>query len=258
MLQTGGAAPRPLGARARHGDGLALSRRRSASTRCSSSSGSRRSPTGARRSSRAAQTQRVRFAIALVTQPRAARARRADGGDGRRGAATRSGRRCAHFAARGKTVLFATHYLEEADAYADRAVADGARPRRRRRPDHRDQGDGRRRARSAPRCRAPTSARSARLPGRQRAERRGEAVVLRCADSDAAIRALLERVPAARDIEITGAGLEEAFLELTARRRPRGGGMMSSTTYIRYELLRCSATGGSSSSRSASRSSSTS
>jgi ABC-type multidrug transport system ATPase subunit len=26
------------------------------------------------------------------------------------------------FAARGKTVLFATHYLEEADAYADRAV----------------------------------------------------------------------------------------------------------------------------------------
>ncbi len=26
------------------------------------------------------------------------------------------------FAARGKTVMFATHYLEEADAYADRAV----------------------------------------------------------------------------------------------------------------------------------------
>ena len=26
------------------------------------------------------------------------------------------------FAARGKTILFATHYLEEADAYADRAV----------------------------------------------------------------------------------------------------------------------------------------
>ena len=26
------------------------------------------------------------------------------------------------FAARGKTVIFATHYLEEADAYADRAV----------------------------------------------------------------------------------------------------------------------------------------
>ena len=47
------------------------------------------------------------------------------------------------FAARGKTILFATHYLEEADAYADRAVlmahgrivADG--------PADRDQGDGR-------------------------------------------------------------------------------------------------------------------
>ena len=45
---------------------------------------------------------------------------------------------------------------------------------------------------------------------------RGDAVALRCADSDAAIRALLERYPAARDIEIIGAGLEEAFLELTS------------------------------------------
>jgi ABC-2 type transport system ATP-binding protein len=40
--------------------------------------------------------------------------------------------------------------------------------------------------------------------------------VLACSDSDAAIRALLASYPAARDIEITGAGLEEAFLELTA------------------------------------------
>jgi ABC-2 type transport system ATP-binding protein len=40
--------------------------------------------------------------------------------------------------------------------------------------------------------------------------------VLACTDSDAAIRALLERFPAVRDIEISGAGLEEAFLELTA------------------------------------------
>ena len=40
--------------------------------------------------------------------------------------------------------------------------------------------------------------------------------MLVCSDSDQAIRALLERFPAARDIEIAGAGLEDAFLALTA------------------------------------------
>ena len=40
--------------------------------------------------------------------------------------------------------------------------------------------------------------------------------MLACSDSDAAIRALLDAFPAARDIEISGAGLEEAFLQLTA------------------------------------------
>jgi ABC-2 type transport system ATP-binding protein len=47
------------------------------------------------------------------------------------------------------------------------------------------------------------------------AERRGEAAVLHCADSDAAIRALLAAHPDARDIEINAAGLEQAFLALT-------------------------------------------
>jgi ABC-2 type transport system ATP-binding protein len=41
-------------------------------------------------------------------------------------------------------------------------------------------------------------------------------VTLACADSDSAIRALLAAYPRARDIEIRGAGLEQAFLELTA------------------------------------------
>jgi ABC-2 type transport system ATP-binding protein len=48
-----------------------------------------------------------------------------------------------------------------------------------------------------------------------RAERRGDTVVLACSDSDAALRALLSAHPLAHDIEVRGAGLEEAFLQLT-------------------------------------------
>jgi ABC-2 type transport system ATP-binding protein len=120
------------------------------------------------------------------------------------------------FARRGKTVLFATHYLDEADAYADRAVllADG-----------RVVADGPTTAikglvgsrtiqATLPEADAETLAE---LPGVTNAERRGEAVTLVCFDSDATIRTLLERYPATRDIEIKGARLEEAFLELTHR-----------------------------------------
>ena len=57
------------------------------------------------------------------------------------------------------------------------------------------------------------------LPGVTHAERHGEAVLLSCADSDVAIRALLDTWPEARDIEIASAGLEQAFLELTASTR---------------------------------------
>jgi ABC-2 type transport system ATP-binding protein len=53
------------------------------------------------------------------------------------------------------------------------------------------------------------------LPGVASVDRRGTAVVLSCEDSDRAIRALLAAYPEAKDIEITGAGLEEAFLALT-------------------------------------------
>jgi ABC-2 type transport system ATP-binding protein len=60
----------------------------------------------------------------------------------------------------------------------------------------------------------------AKLPGVTAADSRGEAVVLACSDSDEAIRALLERFPEARDIEISAAGLEEAFLQLTGDDEP--------------------------------------
>ncbi len=67
------------------------------------------------------QTQRVRFAVALVSNPELLvldEPTVAMDVEGRHGFWTTM----RAFAARGKTVVFATHYLEEADAYADRVV----------------------------------------------------------------------------------------------------------------------------------------
>ena len=159
------------------------------------------------------QTQRVRFALALVSNPDLLvldEPTVAMDVDSRRGFWTTM----REFASRGKTVVFATHYLEEADAYADRAVlmANG-----------RVVADG-----PTTEIKAMVGTRTLRstlpgvpleelerLPGVTHAERRGEAVVLACSDSDAAVRALLAAHDEARDIEIGGAGLEEAFVELT-------------------------------------------
>jgi ABC-2 type transport system ATP-binding protein len=160
------------------------------------------------------QTQRVRFAVALISNPELLvldEPTVAMDVEGRRDfwATMRA------FAARGKTIVFATHYLEEADAYADRAVlmargsivADGPTTEIKAMV-------GTRTIRATL---ADVDERTlAGLPGVSGAERRGDAVVLVCADSDAAIRALLASYPQARDIEIVAAGLEEAFMELTA------------------------------------------
>jgi ABC-2 type transport system ATP-binding protein len=116
----------------------------------------------------------------------------------------------------GKTVLFATHYLEEADAYADRIVmmargrivADG--------PSTEIKARAAERTILATLPAADLTALAA-IPGVTSAQRRGDAVVLSCGDSDAALRELLDRYPAARDIEVRGAGLEQAFLQLTTQ-----------------------------------------
>jgi ABC-2 type transport system ATP-binding protein len=64
---------------------------------------------------------------------------------------------------------------------------------------------------------APTAELS-RLPGVGSVDVRGNAVMLSCLDSDQAIRAVVATYPSARDLEISGAGLEEAFLQLTSDR----------------------------------------
>ncbi|MEH1014255.1 ABC transporter ATP-binding protein [Micromonospora sp. CPCC 206060] len=159
------------------------------------------------------QKQRVRFAIALVSNPDLLVL------DEPTAAMDVSARRAfwdsmREFTTRGKTVLFATHYLAEAEEFADRVVfmrsgqisADG----------------------SVAEIKALVSNRIiktclpgadpqalAALPGVASVDIRADLVELACSDSDAAIRALTARHPEARDIEIRAAGLEEAFLALT-------------------------------------------
>jgi len=159
------------------------------------------------------ETQRARFAVAIVADPELLvldEPTVAMDVESRR--AFWSAMRA--FVARDKTVLFATHYLEEADAYADRVVlmaagtivADGP-------PTEIKAMVGSRRIRAT----LPGADRAllAALPGVTDVDLRGEAISLVCSDSDLALRALLEASPDVRDIEVTGAGLEEAFVQLT-------------------------------------------
>jgi ABC-2 type transport system ATP-binding protein len=159
------------------------------------------------------ETQRVRFALALVSDPELLVLDEPtvamDVESRHEFWTTMRG-----FASRGKTVLFATHQLEEADAYADRAVlmADG-----------RIVADA-----STNELKAMVGKRTIRatlvdvsldallLPGVDAVERRGETALLRCSDADLALRTLLDEFPQARGIEVTSAGLEQAFLELTS------------------------------------------
>jgi ABC-2 type transport system ATP-binding protein len=164
------------------------------------------------------ESQRLRFALALVANPDLmvldeptvamdVEARRAFWATMRR------------FAARGTTVVFATHYLEEADEFADRIVlmahgrivADG--------PSTEIKAHvGMRTIRATLPGVSPAAL--AALAGVAEAERHGDAVTLAAPDSDMAIRAFLRAHPQARDIEITGAGLEEAFLQITGEDDP--------------------------------------
>ncbi|MBB2948222.1 ABC-2 type transport system ATP-binding protein [Actinoplanes lutulentus] len=117
-------------------------------------------------------------------------------------------------ARRGRTVVFATHYLEEADAYADRVVfvrrgqivADGTAS------EVKALASGRTVRATLPGASLPDLSA---ISGVESAEVRGDTVYLHGRDTDAIARHLLTTTPA-RDLEITSRNLEEAFLTLTA------------------------------------------
>jgi ABC-2 type transport system ATP-binding protein len=163
------------------------------------------------------QTQRVRFALSMVGNPDLLLL------DEPTVALDVEGRRLfwdavRAIAAQGKTVVFATHYLEEADAYADRivlmshgdVVADGPTT------EIKAMVGGRTIRATLPGADVAALAALAALPGVTTADRHGDTVILSATDPEAALRALLNGFPAARDVEVRGARLEEAFLALTA------------------------------------------
>ncbi len=156
------------------------------------------------------QAQRVRFALAIMADPRLLLLDEPTVGmdvDARR----RFWATMADLATGGRTVVFATHYLDEADEFADRivvlaggrVVADGPGPQIK-------AAVGGRRVRFTGADRD-----WARLPGVLAVDRDGATWQLTCSDSDATLRALLAD-DSVRDVEVTAPRLEDAFLELVA------------------------------------------
>jgi ABC-2 type transport system ATP-binding protein len=171
--------------------------------------------------------QRLRFAMALVPDPELLILDEPTQGmdvEGRRGFWTA----IRDDAAAGRTIVFATHYLEEADAYADRIVliskgqivADGTAA------EVKGLASGRTIRATLP---GADEAALRAIPGADSVEVRGDTVLIHCGDSDAVARQLLTQTPA-RDLEITARGLEEAFLALTGDGAPGPSGESQAAT----------------------------
>jgi ABC-2 type transport system ATP-binding protein len=159
------------------------------------------------------QAQRVRFALALAGRPELLfldEPTAALDVEARRG----FWQSVQAIAAQGTTVLFATHYLDEADANASRIIVIS---------------HGRVLADGTPaQIKAYTSVRTIRfsttspdtsvllgLPGVSGVTADGDAVTLRSGDADATLPALYALARPVRGLEVGGGGLEEALLALT-------------------------------------------
>ncbi|MET4703885.1 ABC transporter ATP-binding protein [Frigoribacterium sp. UYMn621] len=168
------------------------------------------------------QLQRARFAVAVVSDPQLLIL------DEPTAAMDVESRRdfwlsMRQFTEEGRTVVFATHYLDEADSFADRIVIMGAgrivadgtpsevksvvSGRTIRFEVDRDDADA-------------AAAAIPRLPGIRSLDRRSDRFSLRTDDSDRTLRALLTAVPTARDIEISAHTMDDAFLALTSTTPP--------------------------------------
>jgi ABC-2 type transport system ATP-binding protein len=114
---------------------------------------------------------------------------------------------------RGKTVLLTTHYLEEADALADRiAVINQGEIMAEGTPAEIKAQTGGKRIRCIT---ALSLASLLQMPGVTNAKQDREAVEIQAREAEPVVRALLDRDPSLSGLEITSAGLEEAFLALT-------------------------------------------
>ncbi|MGW0231699.1 ABC transporter ATP-binding protein [Actinopolymorpha singaporensis] len=179
------------------------------------------------------QAQRVRFALAVVPDPVLLVLDEPTVGmdvESRRAfwAAMRN------LTAAGRTVLFATHYLDEADDYADRVVlmrsgriiADGTAAA------IKNQVSGRRIGARLP---GADEARLRALPGVFDVAVRGDRVTLHCTDADAALRALLSAYEQARDLEVRSVDLEDAVVALTSAADDQGTAAPTDPTHSRND-----------------------
>ena len=122
---------------------------------------------------------------------------------------------------RGKTVLLTTHYLQEADALADRVavinqgeIVAGGTP-----AEIKAHTSGKK-----IRCVTALSPASiSQIPGVSEVQADREAIQIHASAAESVVRELLARDPSLSALEITTAGLEEAFLALTQDKEPIRG-----------------------------------